>query len=200
MNTDATSLNRLHDIILPAPAPWWPPAPGWYWVLGFLLVLLLVLVLRFFLHWQRNRYRREALKELAGYESAPQDPKERSGAVTALAELLKRTALSAWPREEVASLTGTPWLEFLDQTAKMKFFSEDAGAVLEQVSYNPRASLPDANGVSALVRQVRVWIRRHRVDLDPARNPSRPRPRNADVQPRTRTRTRDENEEDQGSC
>jgi Domain of unknown function (DUF4381) len=29
--TPATSLDRLHDIVVPPPVPWWPPAPGWCW-------------------------------------------------------------------------------------------------------------------------------------------------------------------------
>ena len=28
--TAAGSLDRLHDIVTPAPAPWWPPAPAWF--------------------------------------------------------------------------------------------------------------------------------------------------------------------------
>ena len=73
MNPGPTSLERLLDIIAPPPAPWWPPPPGWYWVLGFLLFLVLVLVFRFFRLWQQNRYRREALAELARHEAALAD-------------------------------------------------------------------------------------------------------------------------------
>ena len=42
MTPDPTSLERLHDIVLPPPVPWWPPAPGWYWVMGLLGALLLL--------------------------------------------------------------------------------------------------------------------------------------------------------------
>ena len=38
MNESPTGLDRLHDIVLPPPIPWWPPAPGWYVVLGVLLL------------------------------------------------------------------------------------------------------------------------------------------------------------------
>ncbi|MCW5889872.1 MAG: DUF4381 family protein [bacterium] len=27
--TDATSLDRLADVVLPPAVAWWPPAPGW---------------------------------------------------------------------------------------------------------------------------------------------------------------------------
>ena len=61
-----TSLDRLHDVIVPPPVPWWPPAPGWL-VIGFLLVLVLVCwFIRGIRPWQSNCYRREALKLLEG--------------------------------------------------------------------------------------------------------------------------------------
>ena len=28
--SDPGSLQNLHDIVVPGPAAWWPPAPGWY--------------------------------------------------------------------------------------------------------------------------------------------------------------------------
>lgn len=164
MRQDATSLDRLHDLVVPQPTSWWPPAPGWYWVLGFLLLAAIVIFVRLVLSWQRNRYRRDALSELKRKQLAFDDPNRRATAIAWLAELLKRTALSAWPRETVASLTGSSWLSFLDQSANTKSFSEKHGDLLEAISYNPRA----ANSLSEtetreLVRLARHWVKHHRV-------------------------------------
>ncbi|MFY9986007.1 MAG: DUF4381 domain-containing protein [Chthoniobacterales bacterium] len=164
MNSDPTSLDRLHDIILPPNAPWWPPAPGWYWVLALAVIVVLTFAFRFFLYWQRNCYRREALSELAQLEAVLGDPAQSSAAVTAFAELLKRAALSAWPRESVASLTGSVWLAFLDRTGNTNSFSEGPGALIEQVAYDQRL----ADGMSetqlrALAALVRGWLRHHRI-------------------------------------
>jgi hypothetical protein len=159
------SLDRLHDIIAPERVPWWPPAPGWYWVLGFALVLILVLALRGWWHWQRNRYRREALAELGRQESALFDVHRRVSALVSLAELVKRAALSGWPRGEVASLTGSAWMAFLDRTGGTSAFSQGPGAILERASYDPRtaASLDDAT-LRDLVLLVRDWLAHHRRD------------------------------------
>jgi hypothetical protein len=124
MNPGPTSLERLLDIIAPPPAPWWPPPPGWYWVLVFLLFLVLVLVFRFFRLWQQNRYRREALAELARHEAALADP----DSISAMGELLKRAALTAFPRDQVARLTGPAWFTFLDRTGRTTAFSAGSGA------------------------------------------------------------------------
>jgi hypothetical protein len=165
MNSDPTSLDRLHDIVLPSTAPWWPPAPSWYWVLGFAVIVVLTFAVRFFWYWQRNCYRREALSELTQLEAVLGDPAQSAAAVTAFAELLKRAALSAWPRESVASLTGSAWFAFLDRTGQTKSFSERLGASLEPATYDQRL----ADGMSeAQLRQlaalVRGWLKRHRVE------------------------------------
>lgn len=146
MNENPTSLDRLHDLVTPPPVPWWPPAPGWAIVLALFALLLLGLLLKVFMHWQANRYRREALSLL---ENTPP---------AGLSALLKRVALTVWPREEVADLTGDRWLRFLDRTAKTNLFVAGTGKTLESAAFDPAADThaPD------LRRAVREWILKHR--------------------------------------
>jgi hypothetical protein len=168
MNTNAASLAHLHDIIVPDPVPWWPPAPGWYWVLGFVLVLLLFVAFRVFVRWQHNRYRREALAELARAEAALQTPERRASILLALAELLKRTALTAFPREQVATLTGPEWFAFLDGTARGSSFSEALGPTLENAIYDPRNAVAlDEPKLQALLSAIRHWIKHHQAGVVP---------------------------------
>lgn len=167
MNPDPTSLDRLHDLVVPPPVPWWPPAPGWDWVIGLILAILLVGLLRAFSRWQRNRYRREALAELARYEAALQDPQRRAAALAAVAALLKRTALSAWPRAQVAPLNGAAWVSFLARTGGAASFDTEAGALLEAVAYDPRkATAIDTSKLRELMDTARQWLRHHRIEAE----------------------------------
>lgn len=102
MNTDPASLENLRDIAVPPPVSWWPPAPGWWVVLATLGVVGLALGWRAWLAWKKNAYRRQALREL-GRAATPQE----------IAEILKRTALAAFPRSNVASLSGDAWCSWL---------------------------------------------------------------------------------------
>jgi Domain of unknown function (DUF4381) len=102
MNEDAASLDRLHDIVTPPQIPWWPAALGWYVLAAILLVVVLVLVLRFWLRWRANANRREALRAL---DSAVE--------VATIAALLRRTALAESSRSEIAALTGNAWVDWL---------------------------------------------------------------------------------------
>jgi hypothetical protein len=165
MNPDPTSLDRLHDIVTPPPVSWWPPAPGWYWVMGFALVVVLALAVKSFSRWQHNRYRREALAEFARLKDKLKTPGERPATLLALSELLKRTALTAFPREEVATLTGTKWFEFLDRTGHSHAFSNGDGTILENAIYDPRtAAAMNETTLRELAAHMRDWLAHHHVE------------------------------------
>lgn len=167
MNPDPTSLDRLHDIVAPPPVPLWPPAPGWYYVLALLLVLILVLGFRMFAHWQRNRYRREALAELHQEQLRLADPASRTAALAAMSVLLKRTAITAYSRPAVAALTGREWFAFLDRTGGTTAFSTIVGAKLAAATYDPADIADLGHGEATLVADaVSHWIKHHQSALE----------------------------------
>jgi Ca-activated chloride channel family protein len=145
----------LIDIALPAPISLWPQT----WPLRIVLVVAAVALVSgawcFFRWWHRNRYRREALAELDRIEAAIGEAPS-PGAPEALASLVRRTALAAFPREQIASLAGPAWLAFLDCTADTHDFSAGAGQALEAEAYRPAPGNP-----IALPGAVRHWIRAH---------------------------------------
>jgi hypothetical protein len=140
-------LEGLADIAVPAPVSCMPQTWGWA-VLG---VVLLGLSLWAFVRWrrrrERNRYRREALAELAHLSS--QD------ALAVIPPLLKRVALSAWPRSEVAALSGQAWVSFLRAHGP---FPEEAARLLDDIEYQPRAQ---GEAIELLVKASRLWIEKH---------------------------------------
>ena len=154
-----SSLQNLNDIVAPAAAGWWPLAPGWY-VVGFLLlVLIVVLAFRQWQSWRDNRYRRAALAELQSLRSLPE-----SRNLQHLPVLLKRAALSRWPREQVASLAGADWHRFLDATAGKTLFCDAAGETLDRLAYSgcTDPALSDAE-TTRLLEASEYWLRHHRM-------------------------------------
>ena len=105
MNPDPASLANLRDIVTPPPVPWWPPAPGWWFLLSALGLIAVLVAVHGWRRWRADAYRRAALRELCAAES-----------VASIAELLKRAALAASPRTQVASLTGSAWVKWLAET------------------------------------------------------------------------------------
>lgn len=157
MNTDSGSLDRLHDILPAAPPPWWPPATGWYALLTLLLLLTAWYGYRAWRRYHCNRYRRAALAELAAIAGT-----STSTELARLPELLKRTALHAYPRAQVAALSGPEWRAFLDAQCEGALFAGEAGELLESLAYRPAS----AEGVNPqiLINSIRRWIRQHRAE------------------------------------
>jgi hypothetical protein len=156
-------LQGLHEIHLPDPVSWLPQTVGWYAGLG---ILLLALAWWGYARWQRfaaNRYRRLALAELADLARELQTSGQRAQVLRRLPVLLKRTALSAFPRAEVAPLTGAKWLAFLDRTIGGTEFTEGAGRLLGELAYAPTSHVEQfpRECVVGLLRVVRRWIMGH---------------------------------------
>jgi len=151
----------LHDIVVPEPVSWVPATVGW--PVAALVVLGLVALGLRSLRRKRaaNRYRVDAMKELAAIEASMAHASGQAGALAPLPVLVKRVALSFARREEVASLTGEPWLAFLDRSYGGTGFTQGPGRALAQLGYaSLGGDLPESEA-SALLSLVREWIRTH---------------------------------------
>ena len=140
MDSDQYSLDKLRDIFIPDPPPFWPPAPGVWVALGIVVLMALLAGWRLYANRKRNAYRKAGLL-LLGNARTSYD----------VSVVMKRVALAAFPREQVASLYGDDWAVFLHRTCPRSYFSEmvttDAAAESDQ----------------KLVELAGIWIRHHRV-------------------------------------
>jgi Domain of unknown function (DUF4381) len=159
------AIRSLADIVSPPPVSWMPQTWGWA-ALALLVVLLAIWgAWRWHQHRQANRYRRDALAELADLEQRLDAPQSRAEALAAIPVLLKRTALAAWPREVVSPLSGSAWVAFLRANAGGATFPDKAAALLDDAEYRGAQALEafgkdEARAVGAAARQ---WIEGHRV-------------------------------------
>ncbi len=169
MNETAEALAGLHDVVAPAPVSWAPQTVGWVVLAGLLLVLAAWLGWRTWERARANRYRKVALAEIDGVEKGlREDPSYERAALGAVNEILKRTALTAWPRPDVASLAGEDWLAFLDATADGQGFRRGPGRVLADRVYVSDGLPATEDERQAFFATVRRWVRHHRSD-DPPR-------------------------------
>jgi hypothetical protein len=146
--THVTLVDLIDGLVEPAPPEAVPLTPQtWGWaVLGVMAVAAAG-----WLIWRRlavhrsNAYRRAALGELASAATA-----------TEVAEILRRTALAAYPRADVASLTGTAWVAFLERSGAEDWPSDAARQICEAPWRDETA--PPA---PALRTAAERWTRRH---------------------------------------
>ena len=136
------SLENLRDIVLPDPPPLWPPATELWWLLAIVGLTLAILLLQWRRARRRNAYRRAGLALL-----------DETSTVHDISVILKRVALAAFPRDQVASLYGQEWADFLRMSCAQRDFSP-----LIQAG-------PDSPASQELRRLAASWIRRHRAPL-----------------------------------
>lgn len=158
-------LLSLHELPLPAPVSYAPQTIGWLFVALLLIAIALVCAWFAWRRHERSRYRREALAELAHIETKLNDQSTRATALAEIAPLIKRTALAAAPREQVAALSGASWLAYLRRTHGA--FDDESGALLYAASYAPREHLARVTQQEAqrLVQAARDWIGHHHVEV-----------------------------------
>jgi hypothetical protein len=155
------ALLKLADIAVPAPLSWMPQTWGWAALAGLILAMSGWLVFREARRYAANRYRREALAELSQIEVRLADDQKRGEALVVLPELLKRVALAAWPRQDVATLCGQAWVAFLRRHAGAAGLPNEAANLLDDLEYRaPRVALT-ANEALAVTKAVRKWIEGH---------------------------------------
>jgi len=153
-------LAELRDIHLPAPIETWPPAIGW-WLLAVIgVIACIALIYTLWRHWRANQYRREAMAQLRHLRE--QHAGASSDYLYHYTTLLKRVALTHYPRAKVAALTGEAWVAFLDETCGSREFSMGAGQVLIQGQYQAAENIDAEIDIDALHKLGEHWINRHR--------------------------------------
>ena len=156
-------VHGIDEIILPEAVSWWPTAPGWKALAVVLIGLLAVVIFRLAKTWWHNRYRREALRQLDEHGNG----KPLQDTVAVLPYFIKATALQAYPRQDIAALTGDGWLKFLDSHYPGPAFSHGPGEKLLCVAYQPKEQWQmNEDQCKALIGMSRDWIATHRVPVD----------------------------------
>ncbi len=144
-------LDLMHEIDVPEAVSWTLQTKGWL-VLGcWLLAVSILSLIKVVLRHRRNRYRRVALELVDQVNTHSDNP----GAAGEIAAIVKRTALVAYSRDDVASLCGPGWAQFLYESSGNDSRMKESVKLIAAAAYRP--------GVDAqeLVEPAKRWIRTH---------------------------------------
>ena len=142
----------LRDIHLPDPIGWWPPAIGW-WLLGLFIIILIVFLVWLFKRLTRKTAVKSAKKLLLTIKQDKNIDNDQK--LQQISMLLRRTAISIYPRQQVAGLTGMAWLKFLDNDREGQPFSQGAGRVLHDGPYKKHQDFD----IDALFTVSEQWLK-----------------------------------------
>jgi len=128
----------LRDIHLPGAISWWPPAPGWW----LLVVLVLVGLALYGVHYYRGRHKRVALRAVTRVRTALEQGAEPVACLQNVSTILRRFAMTsvAGAKDSVAALDvpgliGERWLKYLDGRWERTEFSAGLGRQLLAAPY-----------------------------------------------------------------
>jgi len=146
---------NFHDIITPQPISMVPKTDGYILLLILLFSFGFPLALYLRKRYLRNLYRKQAIKELSDIDWIPK-PQEQ---LQKLLDLLKRVALTAYPRVDVARLSGEEWWQFLYEKSRLE--ADDPMQCYCENLYLDTSAI-DADQNRRVARYVKRWIKKHK--------------------------------------
>lgn len=142
----------LRDIHLPEPNSWWPPAPGW-WLLLLALIVVAALIWWFVGKYRQRAVVRSAERQLKAIKLSYKKGQDSQRLLGELSELVRRTMISHFHREDVSSLVDDVWLERLDQALDSDEFRDGVGSVLARGPYQQQVEF-DEKALIGLVKRL----------------------------------------------
>ena len=183
----------LQDIHLPDAITLWPPAIGW-WLLLLAFIALSLMAWRGYQRYrQKWGYRHIALRLLkqewvkaqriqqliAQTSQSPQGEKTTNTVnvsahgidhqtiaiiVQEMLSIIKRTAITAYPSHDVASLYGDSWITFLNQHTHQDYFTQALAQLITDQQYQADTQRPINETLKllhALHNAGAQWIKKH---------------------------------------
>lgn len=137
----------INGLIEAVPVPYSYNTIGWKVTAVAVFVIVIVGVWKWTSWWNASKNRRVALKSIGDSPSH----------LLSDLSVLKSMAIQSFGRPKVASLTGSEWLMFLDQSCKGVKFQVYEDVIKNVVS----GETPSADEYSKLNWQIKKWIKHH---------------------------------------
>jgi hypothetical protein len=130
-------LAQLADIHLPEPVGYWPPAIGWWLVALLIFIGLIILLWKFAAYRRQQKVCQYALTELNScydtYSHAEpgNDAQNKLNYINRFNTVIRRVALVHYPQSNVASLDGSPWVDFIREKGDSSLLTEEIAVALQ---------------------------------------------------------------------
>jgi hypothetical protein len=149
---------QLHDIHLPQPAGWWPPAPGW-WILAVITLVFCVWLFRkSYRFWVKKRRQQRLLKAF-NKNLSELNKLDDPAFMTEISARLRRLALTLFDDSTVAALSGRQWLQFLDTKGATTAFTQPPANLLVELPYHPGDAPLTAEQRRQVLKLAGQWAR-----------------------------------------
>ncbi|USG59802.1 DUF4381 domain-containing protein [Sneathiella marina] len=147
----------LKEIPLPEPVSFFPDTVGWLTLAALFGLFLCFLFTLFLRRWRKKAPLRQAIRDL-------RDISDQQHNYSQIPLILRQTALQQYDRDEVASLRGRSYTDWLNTKLKNPVFDPRDSELLATLPYTPsEKSLTDIATLNGLVQKSIVWLKNHHV-------------------------------------
>lgn len=152
--------DQLRDIEGLDTIPWWPLAPGWWLLIGMILLLITIGIILLNRRRQAEKERAQDWRAIAKKEWLSLHPSQGSprDQLIFLSILLRRVAIQRHGRESCAGLSGESWLTWLTENDPQGFDWQKNGRIIIQLPYRPPDTPINEAEVKTLYQAVQAWI------------------------------------------
>ncbi len=149
-------INQIDTLIEPDQILFSFDAPGWIVLFYASSAIILILLIYWLYKYYKNKYRRNAIALLKNLQNDAQQTAQQKVSFTH--QLLKQICLSHYNRQELASLTGDEWLNFLNSKTRTPLFEQENFEKAQEGLF--RKDIP-MDVVETFISQSTNWIKKH---------------------------------------
>ena len=150
-------LRDIHSV--PAPG-WWPPAWGWWLLMGLALLALIFAGYKGWLWLKRRRHQARLLLEVDQIVNQWHADRHDARAIAALSVLLRRLVVHAGGRKHLAGAAGDLWVDELKQAVADQPDLLAAAQTLAIAPYQRETTDADIPAMAQLARRWAVEVSR----------------------------------------
>ena len=150
-----SSSEELGNILEPAPLTFTFEAIGWKILTILLFIVAIAVLFRKLKLYNKNKYRREAIKKLILVEV---ENTSNQSKINHLNIILKQVAMTTFGREQVAALYGDAWFSFLDSKQKGSAFEKYANTFKNALYDDIEVDNDTLEAISGITKK---WINHH---------------------------------------
>lgn len=141
---------QLKDIKLPEPVSFWPPAIGWWFVAGVVLLLLIVSSVWLARRWRYRRVRIQQRQQIAARVRQVTTAEQANA-------LFKRMALLTSASPTIKNAYGEQWFQFLYSTLPAAQHAQLTPAITVLKEHLYRADTLDDQQRQSLQQALMLW-------------------------------------------
>lgn len=155
-----TNPNGIGEIMVPEAIKFTFNAPGWIFMGCFLLLIAMIFLIKRYLQYRKDKYRRIAVQSL---EKLLDSSNDHNALIFEFVLMLKKVAIVSFGKESVGNLTGKLWIDFLRRKSEKHQLWTGSEYIFSTQLYQDQKEILESEELDSFYEDSINWIKYHRV-------------------------------------